>query len=262
MKMHQLYAAAIAVTIASSSAFAVVLFDANGFEAPTYVAGPLNGQNGWVYDNPAAQVFTVTPTATPDGQVVVANGGVASNWAFPPLNYTPPSGTGVSVITDIARTVGATAATTSSAYTVDMYQGASQITRYGLLANGTNIQAFITTRFNSTTGDFDPAGPVANVLITNPLPASTFFRFESRLNFTTKSLELLINGQSIDANIPFALLTATTLGDVDLNVLSGAGRLDTGSFDNYLVQTFVIPEPATLSAVAGLSVLGLRRRRA
>lgn len=244
-----------------SIANAQVLFDAQGFEAPAYSLGNIVGQNGWVQDSGTATIFTVQNSVAAAGsQALRAQGGLGTNWAFPPINYTPngQSWERVKIDAKIARTLGTT--TSSFGYSIDVYSATARTTRFGLVNNSGTIVPFVTSRFNTTTLQFDPTAAVTNVVFNLAVPQSTFVKFEALLDYNTKSINLLINDVSATGGftIPFADLTANFLADADFQVSTATGANDFGVLDDYRVE--VVPEPATM-AVLGLGALGLLRRK-
>lgn len=257
------------ITVASFASLAVsaqsqVLFDSNGFEAPSYSLGNLTGQNGFVQDGTAA--YTVQNTVAASGsQAVQVGGGAGTDWAYV-TQATPWSSTatpGVDTLeiqASIARNLSPTA---SFGYAIDVYNGLTARTfRFGLVANAGVIQPFVTSRFNGTTGLFDATSAVTNVIVGGPVTADTFVNFKAYLNYTTKRVDLFINGSSVTngLTIPFADLTASDFSDADLQVSTATGATDRGFFDN--VKVTAVPEPASMAAL-GLGIFGLvsRKRR-
>jgi hypothetical protein len=248
--------AAIAVSAVSN---AQVLFDSAGFES--YTTGSLTGQNGFINEVATGAPFSIGATVGVGGTkgVQVASNGV-TNWTYPALNYTPTAAQNiVRIDASIARTLGATIS--SFGYSIDVYPiVGGRTTRFGLVNNGGVIQPFVTARFNTTTQLFDPTAAAASVLVGGAVAQSTFVDFSAFLNYTSKTMDLLVNGVSVTggSTIPFADLTATTLGDADFQISTGAGATDSGFLDNYKVTA--VPEPASMVAM-GLGIAGLAAKR-
>jgi len=245
----------------------VTLFDSGGFSAPAYALGNLGGQNGWINDPAASTRFQVVDIA--GNQLVRAAGGTNGNsntsWVFPDATYTPGALEQVVIEADIARGVGATAATSSFGWFVDVYGLTGTRTfRFGLGVNGMNQPVIIvTSRFNATTQLFDPTGPVANLIVSGPIAVNAFVSLKATADYTTKSFTLSANGTDLGLGFfPFVDLATTGIGDADLQVSSAAGRLDVGFFDNYKVSTVIIPEPSALGLLAPAGLVLARRRRA
>lgn len=259
-----------------SSANAAVLFNSGGFEG--YTLGALDGQNGWnVFPDgtggtgntaSAAGRFQVVSLGGTIGNAVRVAGGsinsITSAFAWPDIGYTPAAGEQVVVEADIARSVGTTSGTTSAGYYVDIFGlTGTRVARFGLgLSTNSLLPSIqVVSRFNTTSGQFDPAGGIFNVTVANGLTANAFYSFSAVLNFQTKSWDLNVNGAPFLTALPFVDLASTGLGDADLNVSSLAGRTDAGFYDNYKVYT-VIPEPSALGLLAPAGLMMARRRRA
>ncbi len=247
MMKFALVAALSAGVVASANA--AVLFDSQGFEAPTYTLGSLPGQNGWLLDNNPPGPFTVQNTVVRSGSQAVraTGGGTGTNWTFPDISYTPAAGEIISVRADLARTVGSTA---SFGYLLDIYSPAGRIARAGLGTNAGTIVPVLTT--------LNTAGAPATFLASNATyAANQWVNFEILLNFATQSYDLNIDGISIATNLPFVGAGAS-LADADFQVSTAATANDVGYLDNYIVET--IPTPGAL-ALLGLGGLAARRRR-
>jgi hypothetical protein len=238
-----------------------ILFDSGGFEA--YNIAALNGQFGWVRDSTGN--FQVQSVVTNGGTRAASVTGGVTDWAYPVLNYTPSAGEVIRIEADIARTRAAT--TPSFGYSIDIYTpgGASRIFRFGLADNGAGgIVPYVSSLFDSTSSTFSPTGVASNVSVGGVVSDNTFQSFRADLNFTTKRVDLFVNGTSVtgSANIPFLDLTAAVLGDADFQVSSNATATDIGYLDNYRVTAIsAVPEPSTLLlATLPAAVLALRRR--
>lgn len=257
MKMK--FAVALATIFLACPAYGqVVLFNSFGFEPGAgYVLGDLNGQNTWTVDTPPGAYSVQGGTVLDGTQAAQALGG-ATNWAFPPINYTPAPGELIRIEASIARTV--TGAPVSFGYSIDVYNSlVARTTRFGLVNNAGVIQPYVTSRLLA--GVFDPTGALANVLVGGPVAPGTFVNFEARLNYVAKNLRLYVNGVDVGANIPFAdqTLTAADIADADFQVSSAAGATDVGFLDNYAVSTVPEPTSMALMGLAGLA-FGVRRK--
>ncbi len=242
---------------------AATLFDAGGFEG--YTLGDVTGQSGWLLDTASATQFTVSSLLPATGTKALRADGGATNWAFPDLSYTPASTEAVRIQADIARNLGTTS---SFGYSIDVYNANptfARTFRFGLVNNAGVIQPFVTSRFNTTTQLFDPAGAITNVLVGGAVPADTFVSFDAFFDYNAKRVNLLVNGVSVTGgfDMPFVTLAATDMADADFQVSSVAGADDRGFLDNYLVTTVAIPEPGSLAllGLGGLGALGILRRR-
>lgn len=234
------------------------VFDSGGFDS--YTNGNLVGQQTWAAYTPATgNGYQVTGT----GDKYVAASLVGTNYAFPsnPV-VTPAANEGLSVNIDIARTVAATAATSTPSYGVGVYDPAGNLTtEFGLSRNSSSnaIGVYVTAPFNTTTGQFQAGQPVFNVTVASGLTAGSFYNLEARLNYASKTVDIFSAGDLFLGGVPFAANSAT-FSDADLTVNGGLTG-DVGAFDSYVVSTIAVPEPATLSVLGAAGAMLLRRRR-
>lgn len=238
-------------------------YTAGGFEG--FANGALNGQNNWTVDvTPARYQVGATSGLSGTKGVTATSGTGTSDWSYPNSDaaFTPGASQLISINADIARSVGTTSTTSSFGYFIDVYNSATVRTfRFGLgLNSATNKPVVVvTTKWSSTLG-FNPTAPTANVIITSDLVANTYYNLEARANYVAKTFDLYSNNALVLGNMPFASLTATDFNDADLMYSGSATTLDAGSWDNYAISVINVPEPTTLGALAGLSLLGARRR--
>ncbi|RYG40496.1 PEP-CTERM sorting domain-containing protein [bacterium] len=275
-KLALLATVSAGTALLSALAPAATLFDAGGFEG--YTTGSLIGQNTFQFatgTTGAVGNYTVVNQVSSTGvsNNYIAASGTGTSYAFPDLasgaaSFTPAAGELISVSADIARNVGTTGALSTASYAMDVFSTTARITRFGLTRNATTnaIGVFVTAPFNTTTGQFQAGQPLFNVTVSAALTANTFYNLESRLNYTTQSMDLYNNGTLFVGNIPFATAatggagTQTDFSDADFSIVTGTGN-DTGFFDNYKVSTIAaVPEPATMAAL-GLGTAALLRRR-
>lgn len=256
---YPLILVAVIALFPSAATAQTTLFNSNGFETG-YTAGTLNGQQGWTVDGTAVYNVQSAFAAGGTGQAVQVSGG-ATSWAFPALNYTPQTGELVRIQASLARNTPSSP-TGSFGYSIDVFDSfVDRTTRFGLVNNAGAIHAFVTAPFNTTTLDFEAGQPVTNVLITNALPADTFFNFDVFMNYANATLRLFINGVDF-GDIPFADPLATDIADADFQVSSAVGATDSGFLDNYIVTVVPVPEPgATLGVAAVVGAMVVRRKR-
>lgn len=248
---------------------AAVIFDSNGFESPSYTVGALAGQNGWTATPIAGNASVVTVGG---GQAVSIPGGSASRYFSQALSYTPDSNIQVVVSADISRTLGTSS---SSFYGLDFYNesGGTRIGRVGLFNVAGEIKVAVESKF-TLAGDPvvatpDPAGSTTFAYYGNALANDQVVQFDVTFDFAAQTFSLTSDWVDFSGlNFPF-LAASTALSSADLHMLRGGPggtvRDDSGTFDNYVVSTIVVPEPSSYAGLAGAAglayVAAVRRRR-
>ncbi len=233
-------------------------YSAGGFEG--FTTGALAGQSSFVVDL-TPDNYTVGAAVGIGGSQGVRVGGGATNWGYPTTTaYTPGATDIISINADIARSVGASSTSSSFGYFIDVYNSAvARTLRFGLGVNSSNQPAVLVTSHWSAALGFNPAAPLANVLLTAGLTPGTFYNLEARANYATDTFDLYSNNVLIQGGMPFAA-AAADFSDADIQVSSATGLADAGFYDNYAINVLQVPEPTTLSALAGLSLVARRRR--
>lgn len=236
-------------------------YSAGGFE--TFAAGALSGQNSWTVDGSPATNYVVTPGIGVGGSqgVRVAGGATGTDWGYPTTTaYTPAASDLISINVDVSRSMGAAASSSSFGYFVDVYNAAVARTfRFGLGVNSGNQPVVVVTSKWSSTLGFSTAAPVASVIVSAALTPGTFYNLEARANYATDTFDLYNNNVLIQGGMPFTAV-ASDFSDADLQVSTGATATDAGIFDNYAINVLPVPEPTSLAALAGLSLVARRRR--
>jgi hypothetical protein len=248
-------AIAVCGSVALLQAQAGTLFDAQGFEGPSYALGNLSGQNGWTYQgSPTAGV--VQNTTASSGTQAVQLSGATTTWAWPNLGYTPAASEIVRVSFDVRW--GAFAAVNNFGYFVDVYnaEAGDRVARAGLVRTGTS------TAPGSVQGGITIGGAAPGTyLVGSPLANNTWYNFVMDLDFAADTFSVSINGTSVAANAPF-VASAIGIGDADIQISAVAASGDVGFIDNYLVKTVVVPEPSSFALLALGGMAGIWFRRA
>jgi hypothetical protein len=242
--------AVAAAALPAGSAGAATLFDSQGFEAPAYSLGNLNGQNGWTTDG--SGLATVQNSVVKSGAQAVAVSGNVTDWHYPFLGYAPSPGEIVRVSSDIQR--GSSAAPAKNfGFFLDAYTSSIvRFARAGLGVSG-GSPALLAT--------YTGGSGVATYIVESGLAWDTWYNIQMDFDFTAKTYDLYLDGALKGDNLPFVSSTAADLGDVDLQQSYTTGATDVGYFDNYVVMT-VIPEPTSASLLLlGVAGLMLHRRR-
>ncbi|MDX2149908.1 MAG: PEP-CTERM sorting domain-containing protein [Bryobacteraceae bacterium] len=221
----------------SSPATAAVIYSTT-FEAPTYVSGPLFGQDGWV-------------TA---GTVVVVEG--------------VSSGFGTQSAAIVGDTSGLRALrptlVNGAINPIVLIQG-----DLAILSDGPNTWSFaaLSSTF-SELGGFDIASDGTVSIRSSGLPPvgavalDAFNTFTMVLDFSGNNYSLFLNGANVAVAVPF-ISPGTDLLTGLMATASSEGGI--AYLDNYVVATAdenVVPEPGTLAMIgAGIALVGLARLR-
>jgi hypothetical protein len=264
-----LFAALLGCAVVAPSQ-AAILFDANGFESPTYSTGNLVGQQGW------DRVDSESPTVPITVQSGTAAGGTGQ--AVQITSNAPGVNTYTYAIQPISLANIATSGTPRVTVSWDMRVNSSNSP-----SAVWGVQVYDDTSIGSG-GPFSYAfagvGPIGDP--TNELlkvsapdgdttvampPAPTFNTFHSYvldMNFQQGLYSLSVDGDLRTIGGLNLTTTNGNLGEVDFFTF-GRGS-DTAFFDNLVVTsgTGLVPEPASLGliGVAGAFLLGRRRRTA
>ncbi len=241
---------AVALGLASGAARAqLVWYDSNGFEAPTFRPGVLNGQDGWLGEGggPSGDQarVVISPEPVIGGQAVrLEVGDAQGDYSLMARPIADPLAAGWPIVIvrfDIYR-IGPTQKQNLWWYWFD-----SGEPTYGLqwdLSNATH-----------------PFG-------WNPGATSTPTIFDRFVNltmvwdFSQNKAYSYYNGVLVDNGIPISGITSLTGWGI---VLSHDAATGTGAdvvwIDNFSIH--VVPEPASIVALAGgvLALAGLRRRQ-
>jgi len=247
-----------AASLVVFSASAATLFDSGGFEAPAYTLGNLQGQNGFQFFGSATAMVVQNSVVSSGSQAVQLSGGTTT-WDWPSLEYTPGAAEIIRVSFDVRW--GSFTANNNFGYFIDVYsttaEGGNRVARTGLVRTGTatapgNVQGLVTIG-GATPGSYLVDGPLSN---------NTWYKFIMDMDFASDTFSVSINGTPVATALPF-VTASTGIGDADLQISSVAGSTDSGFIDNYKVEALVVPEPGVfaISALGGLALVGLRRRR-
>lgn len=264
-------AAAIAVaTLVASQAFALPIYDSNGFSSPRFTSNAslegqdLPGGGPWMItanSNPAAA--TVRPTVGVGGgqgvEVTTAPGKTDTEWyvSKPILPVSPLDTVQVGWSESYVPTTTA-GLTYGPFFGVEFFDASlgtpKQIGGFGV---------------DSTTGDLlvlinDSNGVnYAPLMTPNIIAGNSFNDYGVSIDYTNKTYSVSLNGTVLETD-PFVDPTATAFTDAPIatrfvsyaneQTLNGG----TAYFDNYSIS--VVPEPTMISAIAVFS-LGLARRR-
>lgn len=247
--------ASLGLTVATSDAAIVY---ATSFESPTFVAGPIAGQDSWMSTAGAGNVMinTGAAIARTGTQYAFYNTANATNaaptkFSWKPINLSAAALAPTPILTATVWAGMATSASDRTAVTgLDLYNIA-----------GDRIAAI---NF-ANDGTVNPLDPVGAVTITTPVTASlgSYHKLQMMVNFADQSIKYFFD------NTLFATSTATTatdFGDADIYSIrtsnpagsSGGWQL---AWDDLSIVTSPVPEPTGVAPVAPLALAALSRRR-
>jgi hypothetical protein len=270
MRKFVLTSAAAILATASMTSAGTIIYQ-TGFEAPDYVLGNLIGQNNWSQYDAALPYADVT---VQDSVVRPGTGGAQAvkfqsmgPSADPYTDFTDVWSTDSAVSAahiavepivhiqwDMMRralsTSGGAAVTTSSgAWGIDVYD-----------TNANNLALTISV-YDDLVGPAiagtDESGE--NVFLGEGSARGTWDTYAIEIDYTTRLYTVFFNGNQIGTAQSIAAAADNGIGDVDF--LSWTRGNDAAFFDNLIITTNAVPEPASLGAVALSGLLVGRRRR-
>ncbi len=252
-----------------------VLFNSNGFEPP-YTLGNINGQQSWIAQGSTAAGSVVNTTVFAGTQSMRVNG--------PQLTSLGLGGSGSSFWTRVlAPNLAASFKPVAAGQPVVLVNWHQFITGstndvQNMPYSGIHIEGFradgqsqMTTEigvdFTDSIGIFDGGSYVTGPVI--PGLRNSWLDLTARLDYTTQTLELFVNGASYLADIPFANYIpsqsqADSIGVAESDIWAVSGQLFTGQipnnvafFDNFNVIAVAVPEPAAIAlSIAGVGLFG------
>lgn len=259
MKTFKMIAAAVALTAVSAFA-ANPEYVSGGFESPRFTAGNLAGQDvgpgPWVADvtsfaPPATVTAVVAPGVGLGGtQGVRVNRTGDANGYFSVVKSGVPSDRYVDISFDM--NVSQSNAGFGPFFGVQAYGGPTGADLLGSVG------------VDATTGEilFQTAGgvltPSSNVL---PVAFGSWHNFDLSFDYATMSYQAYVDG--VLAGATSFVTPSATFYDAPISAFEAAGTpaslgaTGTAFFDNYFIT---VPEPTTISCIAGLFLLASRRR--
>ncbi len=246
----------------AAAASAGVIYDSQGFEAPLFTAGNVDGQAGWAADPAGHTQHTIINGAdgatTPIGsQMLRITQATGTRWSFPDITAGVAGRASGEDWIWCRFDINAPSANTTPAF-------------FGVAAYNSSAALLAAARLRASDGavivtlDPDGAGPAVFGSYTLGTPAllaprGQWINLGVAVNVVTGQA-IITSGDSIlitgNANAGFATLS-------DFDAMSGASSTLTQSvyLDNYIVTSeSVVPAPAT-AALLGLGGLVAARRR-
>jgi hypothetical protein len=281
MSLRRMIAASCFAAVCTLPAAAqTVIFNSNGFESP-YNLGNINGQQGWAALGSTGAgtivnttVFAGTQAFRINGQNLTAGGFGGSSTSFWVQEVAPnlaasfkPVAAGQPIVMVNWRQF--VTGTTSDIANMPF----SGVHIEGFRANGlAQLTTEIYIDFNDSVAVFDGAGAITGPAI--PGLRNTWVDLSARLDYTTQSLNVNVNGVPYLTDVPFAnyipaQVTSPSIGIAETDLIGVSGQLATGFtpnnsafFDNFSVVAMAVPEPTVfILAGAGIGLFGVYRWR-
>jgi hypothetical protein len=245
---------AVAVAALAVNAAHAVPILATGFEAPEYLPGDLVGQNGWdavgLFPDDLVTVNVQSSVVRSGSQAVSLSGSGEGAGAFA-YKLTPHIPTpNTRIVVDFDMQWGTSGTTKSYLYGVQTYDTDLNLVGSIGVANVFGV-------YNAVVFD-DEGTPLAipGAIVT----PGQWHHFQLVLDYDNQSYQGVMDGIASPI-IPFQTLGVQNYGEADLFRDAGLGNAnDTAYFDNLNIMESVVPEPASLAGLIGLSAVAGRRR--
>lgn len=271
----------LALAMAAGAANAVVLYSTD-FESPTFVAGPVNGQNGWV------QLVSAGTTDTQNVVVDAVNSHAGTQhvrllgtaWgsstsarfnATWPDNTLTPAQLAVNPIvrSGVWARIDSTTGRNSQAG-LEFYGNDGVIGPGGVFCGALSLYTSGVT--GAATGTLGVAVfSFSSGILFGGLSFNTWYHLEMEADYSGHTMKYFLNGADITPNfvlaggVPDLDATANEFNDADLVSYrrSGtplAGSAGTHRYDDYYVEN--LPTPGALGLLGLAGIVAARRRRA
>ncbi|HVU65278.1 MAG TPA: hypothetical protein VHC70_14950 [Phycisphaerales bacterium] len=258
---------ALALMTIAGQASAAVIYDSHGFEAPTFAAGTIEGQDGWFVD-PAlhTQHQVVGPTLVGANMVNPAGGSqmvqisqtTASRFSFPDITA------GVA-----GRPVGDNWVINN--FDIFAPSGQTSAGFFGVLAYNSSFNTLAGVRLRASDGlvvvtiDPDGAGSTfafGNYSIGLNAPLGTWVNLGIAINVATNDVAILSGTSVLLAGTTQVAGANATLSDFDLYSPGDATLTNSMFIDNYIVTTdTTAPAPGAAGLLGLAGLVATRRRR-
>jgi hypothetical protein len=260
--------AAASIAFTGSTAPARTIRFQTGFEPNEYTTGSLIGQNGWArYDADA-------PLPVVDVQNTVVHPSLGGTQAV----KFQTTGAGIDPYADFTDiytgSTGISAATLALEPLVtiqfDMMRGTLDNGELPTAAWGVDIYDADDSALTATVAAYDDGlGPAVSgsdasgtfVYLGDGSARGTWDTYTVSLNFLTRTYTVALNGTQLAGELDFGVDADAGIGNVDFLALTRG--TDAAYFDNLVITTSAVPEPATTGlvlAAAGVVLTGRRRR--